>query len=326
MRQTKLFLFLIVAGLLASTVPLPAQSWAGRGRVQGEIRDEQGKPIEGARITLRKGTERVDPKTDGPKPITTNKNGKFSFLGLAGGPWGILIEKEGFMPSEGQVPVNEYAVAQPINITLKPIPKEVQQKAAEASGNAKAKAAFEQGNAALQAGQWAQARAKFEEGLGLLDEPKDPAVQVSVLRAIAETHAQEGKTDQAIETLKQALQVDPNDVVSLQIISTLLVNAGQEKEAEVYMAKLPAGTKIDPNSILNVGIKLYNEKDYNGALERFNKVVLDNPDLANAYYYRGLTYLALNKSAEAKADFQKLLEIDPNHPSAADVREYIKAL
>ncbi|HYU36150.1 MAG TPA: tetratricopeptide repeat protein [Thermoanaerobaculia bacterium] len=325
MRYKQLFLLFAVVALLAAALPLSAQEWTGKGRLQGEVRDEQGKPIEGAKITLRSGTDRVDPAKDGPKPVTTNKAGKWAALGLAGGPWGVLIEKEGYIPSEGQTSVNEYAVAQPINRTLKVIPKEVQQKAAEASGNAKAKVAFEQGNAALQAGQWAAARAKFEEGLGLLEQ-KDPAVHVSVLRAIAETYSQEGNTDKAIETLKQALEVDPNDVASLQIISTLLVNAGKEKEAEVYMAKLPAGTKIDPNSMLNVGIKLYNEKDYNGALERFNKVVLDNPDLANAYYYRGLTFLALNKSAEAKADFQKLLEIDPNNPNAADVREFLKSL
>lgn len=326
MRQTKLFLFLlVVAGLLASTGSLSAQAWAGRGRVQGEIRDEQGKPLEGARITLRPGTERVDPKVDGPKPITSNKNGKFSFLGLDGGPWGILIEKEGFMPSEGQIQVNEFTVAQPINITLKVIPKEVQQQAAAASGNAKAKAAFEKGNADLQAGRYADARASFEEGLSFLEQ-KDPVVEVSVLRAIADTYNKEGKVDQAIDSLKRALQIVPDDAASLQIISTLLVNQGKEKEAEVYMARLPEGTKIDPNSMLNVGIKLYNDKDLNGALERFNRVVQDNPELATGYYYRGLTYLGLNKAAEAKADFQKALQLEPNHPNADEIREYLKEL
>jgi tetratricopeptide (TPR) repeat protein len=326
MRQTKLFLFmLVVAGLLASAGSLSAQAWAGRGRVQGEIRDEQGKPLEGARITLRKGTERVDPKVEGPKPISSNKNGKFSFLGLAQGAWGILIEKEGFMPSEGQIQVNEFAVAQPINITLKVIPKEVQQQAAAASGNAQAKAAFEKGNADLQAGRYADARASFEKGLSLLEE-KDPVLHVSVLRAIADSYSREGNTGKAIESLKRALEIDPNDAASLQIIATVLVNSGREKEAEAYIARLPEGTKIDPNSLLNVGIKLYNEKEFNGAIERFDRVVKENPDLATAYYYRGLTFLALNKTAEAKADFQKLLDLEPNHPNAADAREFIKSL
>lgn len=328
MRQKQLFLYVLVLALFTAALPLSAQTWAGKGRLQGEIRDEQGKPLEGAKITLRKGTDRVDPKADGPKSITTNKHGKWSTLGLAGGPWGILIEKEGYMSSEGQVGVNEYAVAQPLNITLKKPSQEVLQqaaKSAEPSGNAKAKAAFEQGNAALQAGRYADARTSFEQGLTLLEE-KDPVVHVSVLRAIADTYNKENNTDQAIATLKRALEVTPDDAASLQIVATLLVNQGKEKEAEAYIARLPEGTKIDPNSMLNVGIKLYNDKDLNGALERFDRVVKENPTLANAYYYRGLTYLGLNKAAEAKADFQKALELEPGSPNADEIREYIKEL
>ncbi len=325
MRQRKLFLFFAFVALLAAALPLSAQSWAGRGRLQGEIRDEQGKPVDGAKVTLRKGTERVDPQADGPKVITTNKNGKWSILGLAQGPWGILIEKEGLMPSEGQVQVNEFAVAAPLNITLKAVPKEVQQQVTEASGNAKAKVALEQGNALLGQSKYADARAQYEQALSLL-EVDDPVLKSSIQRTIARTWFEEGKADKAIETLKAALLLKPDDVESLQLISTLLVSAGREAEAEAYMAKLPAGTKIDPNSLLNLGIKLYNEKDLTGALDKFDRVVKDNPDLATAYYYRGLTYLGLNKSAEAKADFQKLLELDPNNPNAEEAREFIKSL
>src|SRR5918999_3003709 len=181
-------ILLLATLTLAAGVPVWGQAWAGRGRLQGTVKDESGKPIEGAKITLRKGTDGVKPEDDGPAPLKTDKNGKWSTLGLAQGTWGILIEKEGYIPSEGQAPVNEFGPAQPINVTLKLIPKEVQQQAAAASGNAKAKAAFEQGNASLAAGKWAQARAQFEEGLGFLEEPKDTAVQVSVLRAIADTY------------------------------------------------------------------------------------------------------------------------------------------
>jgi tetratricopeptide (TPR) repeat protein len=337
MRQRHLFLFFacfVTAALLVAAAPVSAQSWAGKGRLQGEIRDENGKPIEGATITLRKGTERVDPKADGPKAITTNKHGKWSTLGLAGGAWGILVEKEGYAPSEGQVPVNEFAVAQPLNINLKSmatLQAAAQAEAAKAgksmepSGNAKAKAALEKAAAAQQAGRYAEARTGFEEGLGLLEEA-DPSVRLSVLRAIADTYAKEGNQAQAIATLERALQVDPTDAVSLQIIATTLIAQGKEKEAEAYIARLPQGVKIDPDTMLNTGIKAYNDKDLDGALERFNRVVQENPDLANAYYYRGLTFLGLNKSAEAKADFEKVLQLDPSFPNADEVREYIKAL
>lgn len=327
-HQRQLFVFIaVVAAFLAAAQSLSAQAWAGRGRLQGTVTDEQGKPVEGAKITLRKGTERVDPNVDGPKPLTTNNKGKWSTLGLAQGAWGILIEKEGYMASEGQIQVNEFGPAQPINVSLKKPTQQQQQQAAQAdtSGNAKAKAAIEQGNALLGQGKFAESRAQYEQALTLL-EVDDPILKASLQRTIARTWFEEGKTDQAITNLEKALEVNPNDVETLQLISTLLVSAGREKEADAYIARLPAGAKVDPNSLLNVGIKLYNEKNYNGALEKFDKVVKENPELASAYYYRGLTYLGLNKSAEAKADFQKLLEIEPNHPNAAEVREYISAL
>ena len=115
---------LALSTLVLAAAPAQAQAWAGKGRLQGSLKDEQGKPVQGATITLRKGTDRVDPKADGPKPLLSDKNGKWSILGLAGGAWGVLIEKEGFVPSEGQIKVDEFAVAQPLNLVLKVIPKE----------------------------------------------------------------------------------------------------------------------------------------------------------------------------------------------------------
>jgi tetratricopeptide (TPR) repeat protein len=324
MRYKHLVPTLLIA-FLASSLPAAAQSWAGQGRLQGEVRDEQGKTLEGVKITLRKGDERVDPKTDGPKEIFTNKNGKWSILGLAGGQWGILLEKEGFMPSEGQVKVNEYSVAQPINITLKLPPKEVQQKLQEPSKNALAKAAIEQGNVDLGAKKYSEARANFEKGLSLLESP-DPALKVSIERTIAKTYYEDKQTDKAIEVLKKSLETAPGDPDTLQLLVNLLVAQNKEDEAKVYMAQLPQGTKIDPAARLNIGIKAYNEKKLDEALKQFDQVVQENPSLAEAYYYRGLVYLNMNKTAEAKADFQKLLEIDPKNQYADDAREFLKSM
>ena len=83
---------LVLFALAVAAAPAQAQEWAGKGRLQGSLKDEQGKPVQGATITLRKGTDRVDPKADGPKPLATDSKGRWSILGLAGGPWGILIE------------------------------------------------------------------------------------------------------------------------------------------------------------------------------------------------------------------------------------------
>ncbi len=331
-RIAKAAVFLVVLSLMAASVPAWGQSWAGKGRLQGQVKDESGKPVQGAKITLRKGTERVDPAADGPASITTDKNGKWSILGLTSGPWGILIEKDGFMQSEGQVSVNEYAIAQPLVVTLKVPPKEMMQQAQKAQEDSpafQAKAALERANSLLTAGKYADARAAYQEGMAKLQEQKetqDPAVLTSIQRAIADTYNKEGKPDQAIDSLKQILTQSPDDPITLQLLVNLLVGAGRETEAKTYMDKLPQGTKVDANTLLNIGIKSFNDGKMDQALPQFDRVVKENPELPDAYYYRALVYLNQGKNAEAKADLQKLLEIDPNNKYAKDAKEFLKDL
>lgn len=310
-----LLLLLLLAGLPAS-----AQRWAGRGRLHGEIKDDQGKPVEGAKIWLRMTEQSIDPNNpgDGPPAVTTNKSGKWSILGLAQGDWRALILKEGFLPSEGIVKVNESGPPpQAIVLTLKPAAA-----AAPAQQGPNVLEIIEEGNQLLTQEKYAEARAAYEKALLQLDPENHPPI----LRGIARTYFQEKQADKAVEVLKQALQIKADDVESLRLIVTLLVAQGKEKEAEEYIAQLPQGASVDPATLLNLGIKHYNEGNMPEALTEFDKVVKENPSLPDAYYYRGLAYLASGKTAEAKADFQKLLELDPNHANADEAREFLKSL
>ena len=312
--------------LLLSGLPAAAQSWAGRGRLQGEVTSEDGKPVEGAKVTLRKGDGPVAPEADGPKPVMTNGRGKWSILGLTQGAWGVLIEKEGFQTSEGQVQVNEFGINPQIRVKLVSGAAQApgagaQQPAAPSEGEL-ALSAIERGNALLQQEKYAEARAEYEKAIAGLEPVNHPPL----LRGIARTYYQEKKGDQAIATLKKALEIKPDDVESLRLISNLLVAEGREPEAQAYMARLPQGETVDPGTLLNVGIKYYNEGKLQEALAQFDRVAQENPKLADAFYYRGLAQLGLNKSAEAKADFQKVLELDPQHPKAAEVKDFIESL
>ncbi|MBV8199010.1 MAG: tetratricopeptide repeat protein [Acidobacteria bacterium] len=318
---------------LAAAAPLLAQDWRGRGRVQGVVTDQNQQPVEGATVTLRHGNDPVKAEGPGPAPLKTDKKGRWSMLGLAHGTWGVLIEKQGFIPSEGRVNIEEEGVIPPLLVSLKPIPKEQAQQEQAPSKGSQAMAAINEGNTALQADKVVEAREAYQKALALLDPPN----QVPVLRAIASTYYRESaqaktkeakaqNVNQSIDTLKQALAIKPDDADSLQLIVNLLVGAGREAEAQTYMAKLPQGAKVDADTLINVGIKYYNEKQLDKALDQFNRVVTENPEMAEAYYYRGLVYLNKNKVPEAKADFQKLLQLDPKSSHAKEVQEYLKAL
>jgi Flp pilus assembly protein TadD len=342
-RLAPLALAALIAGLLLSSGRLFAQEWKGIGRLQGIVTDEAGKPIEGAKITLRHGDQTPKAESPGPPSITTDKHGKWSMLGLTGGTWAVLIEKDGYITSEGRLKVGESGPPQqPVTVKLKVLPKEQAQAQAapkEPSTESKANAAITEGNTALQQDKYADARASYEQALALLDpaKPDHLPVIVAVKRAVASTYYREAgqaKTkdakakgmDQSVATLKQALELKPDDPETLQLLVNVLVDAGREQEAQTYLAKLPQGAKIDPERLINVGIKYYNEKQIDKALEAFNKAVTDNPELAEAYYYRGLVYLNKGKVPEAKADFQKLLALDPKNKFAKEAQDYLKNL
>ena len=336
--------------LLASVVPAAAQSWAGRGRLQGEVSDQNGKPIEGAKITLTK----KDVPDSAPPPATTNAKGKWSVGGLAGGDWMIVIEKENFVGSEGMVKVSEFGPAPAIRVKLNPITEEMR-RAAEPQVNP-AVAAIEAGNALLVAGKYAEARAEYERAMTTLDAEN----QTNVKKGIARTYMMEKNSaaalglanellafnpadldalkiksqaqydskqlEDAITTLKAAIAISPADADLLNLISGLLVEVGREEEARQYMKQMPAGAKVDPVSLLNIGIRHYNAGKMEDALKVFEEVVVASPELADGYYYRGLAYLASGKMAEAKADFQKFRTIDPTHARAGDAKEFLKEM
>lgn len=321
MRHKNLVLPLLLLLLLAG-LPVFGQAWAGRGRLQGEVKDEQGRPVEGATIWLRMGDSAIDPQNpgEGPKQVTTSKHGKWSILGLAQGDWRVLIVKEGFNASEGQVKVLEGgAPPPPIVITLKQpqaAPAQAAQQGPDVLGM------IEKGNQLLTAEKYAEARVEYEKAIAQLGPENHPPI----LRGIARTYFQEKQPDKAVQTLQQALAIKPDDVESLRLIVNLLVSQGKEQEAQQYIARLPQGETVDPATLLNIGIKHYNDKKLDAAIAEFDRVVRENPNLPDAYYYRGLAYLASGKTAEAKADFQKLIEIDPKHANAEEAREFLKSL
>lgn len=337
-----------VLALLTTTLAM-AQDWAGRGRVQGKVAGPDEKPLEGVRITLLKdGVE-----GEGPEPILTNKKGRWSFLGLARGNWAVLLDKEGYQPSQGSVMVREQGVNPSLNVTMQILePVETGPTADEKRGM------IAKGNQLLATGEHAKARAAFEEVLPELPEESQP----EVIRAIASTYSAEGEhvkarevyekalgmvsdslrpvlfqdiartyyeeenIDQAIVTLEKSLEANPEDETTLRLLVDILVADGRETDAEPYMARLPEGSQIDPNTLLNMGINLFNEGNMEGALEKFDRAVQENPDIADVYYYRGLANMNTGDNASALLDFKKLLELEPSHASAEEAKQFVEYL
>lgn len=302
--------------LLLGAAALGAQDWKGRGRLQGIVSDADKNPIEGAKVTMYLGEE-----GQGPEPICSDKKGRWSILGLATGDWTFVIEADGYKAAEGVINVISESIGpgQTLRVTLNPIPKEV----LEAAEGPDPRAMIERGNALLMEQKYAESRAEYEKAIAEIEEVE---YHVPILRAVANTYYAEGNAEEAIATLEKALAISAEDQESLKLLVTLLVNEDRDEEAQQYQARIVGEFKLDPNTLLNKGIEAFNAGDTAAAGVYFEQVVAENPELPDAYYYRALVYLNQGKTEEAKADFQKLLELAPSHPKAAEAQEFLEAL
>lgn len=365
----------VVAALLLVASVLPAQDWAGKGRAHGQVSDENGNPVEGALITLLLNPN--DP-TSGPKPFETNKRGKWGYLGLDGGLWTVLIDADGYKPSQGTVTVNPFGTSPAAIVTLAfsanaaiddgdALLESRDYAAARAKYLEAMRGLNEIGQARLSArvgdtyyeeGNYEAARGEYEKVLSVLDPSESgrirvqignsyhvegnyeaarrafeqalpllgPADREAILLNIAKGYDLSGDRAGAINALKTALEASPDSVSLIKLVADLLTREGQEEEARSYLAQLPEGTALPADMVLNIGIRLYNEGKTAEAKEYFDQAVEENADNATAYYYRGLTHLATGANDSARADFERLLELDPNSAHGTEVKEFLAFL
>jgi len=301
--------------LLSLAAELPAQDWRGKARVDGWIKDKSGKAIPGATIALSRAK-------GGGTSIQSNDKGYWAILGLASGTWNLDVSAKGFETRKINVSLSEGSRIPPMEIVL-----EAAAPAAAASGAAapnqaaaEVKAAVEDGNRLLTEKKYAEARAQYEKALAVI--PDNPAL----LKGVAQTYHGENNRPKAIETLRKVQQIDPGDNENRMLLASMLLEDGQLDEGQKLLEGLPPGAVKDPAIYVNVGILFMNKNNPAQAQGYFTKAIEIDASQPDAYYYRGLSYLGVKKTAEAKADFKKYLELAPQGENAKEVREIVQTL
>jgi len=305
---------LVLAALTA--VPGAAQDWSGSGRVKGTVTDLDGQPIEGAQVFYRMV---IDTET-GPPAFITDKKGRFSKLGIKGGPWWVRVEAEGYYIWKSPQPVDVYTsgVSEPVEVEMEKIPQEE----LVARSRYEANTFLENGDAKADEGDFAGARAEYEKALGQLEESDHPVV----LSSIAVTYLNEGNIDQAKATLERSLALDPSYVPSLKSMCAIVAAEGNLEQAEELLAQIPDDEVMHPTTLMNMGLANFNLGNMEEAKVYMDRAIRDYPDVGTAYYYRGLIDLNLGDTAAAKSDFEKYLELEPDSPQAAEAKEYLSYL
>ncbi|HET9793063.1 MAG TPA: tetratricopeptide repeat protein [Thermoanaerobaculia bacterium] len=316
--SVKKYSLVFLAVLCASA--LSAQDWTGRGRLEGNVKDADGKPIANATVSLR--------WTDGKGPdVKTNDKGHWARMGLNGGQWNVDISAPGYQTKKTSFPVSQAARNEPINVTLeKAAPQEAPHEELSVGGKKISKEtadAIEKANAAWNEKNWAEARANYEKVL--VDLPDNQGVLEHLELACYNAK----QYDDALNYAKKVVAVAPDDTNSWLIIAEIELQKGNLDEGKAAMEKVPDEKITDPGPYLNMGINYYNKGRAADADQWFTKAITkapESPDNADAYYYRGLARYSEKHVDDAKADFEKYLQIAPTGTNADTVKELLNSM
>ena len=79
---------------------------------------------------------------------------------------------------------------------------------------------------------------------------------------------------------------------------------------------------------MNIGDTYYDMGEHEKAVPYFQKAIQINPNHANAHLLLGLSYRALNRGEEARAQFvKKTLQLEPRyHPHAVQIKQWLERL
>ncbi len=223
----------LVAFLLLTALPAWAQLPAGR--VSGRVIGPDDRPIAGAEV-------RVWPAADPDNSVSevvTDADGRWRVIGLGLGRWQLEITAAGYFPAEGWFQIVSSNPEATVDVELRTLEETSPSFAENASTVVRW---IEKGNALLEQGQPAAARAEYQKALRVLPREQRP----EVLQAVARTHFMEGDTDSSIERLVEALTISPEDPILERLFFAVLERAGRRGEATALLEEAAAAATAEP--------------------------------------------------------------------------------
>ena len=297
--------------LLLLVATASAQEWRGMGRVGGKVVDEDsGKPIDGVAVKAMLPTS----QNRGPES-KSNSKGEWAIGGVANGNWSIDFMKDGYETRSITVQISESGRIPPMEIKMK------KKAAPVADPNAVIQAQLMKAASLMNEKKFADARAIYTDLAAKYPEVK----QFRPL--IARTYHGEGNKTAAAVELRKALEQDPTNIELTLLLGTTLMELGKADEARTMLSSVDESKITDPAVFINIGIGLINERKHADAVPWLDKAIARFPQHPDTYYYRGISYVTLGKTAEAKADLEKFISIaPPDAPELATAKQILASI
>lgn len=99
------------------------------------------------------------------------------------------------------------------------------------------------------------------------------------------------------------------------------VENDQIEKARNIMAEMLERYPTNPNALFYKAGLLFNEGNYDGAIEYLKRCIEYNKDYARAYWYLGIIYGRQNHDSQAEEYLRKSIELNPNTAARANLAE-----
>ncbi len=308
----------VLGGVLVASAAW-AQDWKGNGRMTGRVVDEQGKPLDGVKVTATLPT-----MTGAVVDVTTDKRGDWSIEGVVDGTWQLTFEKDGYDPGKGNAEVDEASGAVPVRTSLKK----------SFDPNAFIQAEGKKADALMNQKKYADARAVYQ---GIIK--RVPQVTGPMQLNLARTYYAEGNFDKTIECLKTGLSMVPDNVQAKLLLANVLAEKGSFDEAGQALASVDEAAITEPQIYLNFAVAYVNAKKPEGAIPYLDKAVARFPQTPQVFLYRANALIEIANTikdpkdpkrpellGKIKSDLEKFLQLQPSGPDADQVRKLLEQI
>ena len=307
----------MLLGLAAFAAPASAQT----GSVKGKITDAEGKPVEGAKVTI----QMVD--SNNKFEQKTKKNGEFMQIGLQPAQYKITAEKEGLSASRTTRISLDTAE---VNLTLTKGGAAAEGGSKEDRAKAEAKvaglkAAYAEAAQLSNAGKYDEAIVKFNEVLKDVPRCTECYIGIGLSNGMKKDYAA------SEAAYKKALEIDPNSADAYSGLATIYndqkkFTEAKEASAEAMKRMSAAGGSGNADQLYNAGVISWNANEFAKAQEQFAAAVAANPNHAESHFMLGQCDLNLGKLPEAAKEFETYTKLAPTGPNAEKAKANFEML